>query len=79
MGYFIPRVRKIAWEKLLHHGQRFIDAWKLLELEGRCDTVGGMQFKRICDEFFAAGFPENVSQFIIEKANEPDPRRNDRP
>jgi len=73
MGYKVPTEREIVWRIFSKHADRFQSAWKLLELQGKCDGIGGCQWERIIMEFVRAGFPAEVSTFIVERANEPSP------
>lgn len=49
--------------------QRFVDAWHECEARGQCDGLGGAEFTRVCREWFAAGAPPDVHEFIRRRAN----------
>ena len=47
----------------------FRDAYERLSSEGRCDGPGGMQYKRVLQEWEEAGRPTDRSRFIVVHAN----------
>lgn len=49
--------------------RRFRRAYARLAIVGRCDSPGGMEYRRVRREWFAAGRPEPVEAFIQWRAN----------
>ena len=47
----------------------FNACWVKTEKTGGCDGFGGMEYERVKREWDAAGKPENIAEFIIERAN----------
>lgn len=48
----------------------FDNVWLDLEDVGKCDGIGGQQYRRIRSEWIAVGAPsQNLEQFIEERAN----------
>ena len=47
----------------------FQDAYERLSSEGRCDGPGGMQYKRVLQEWEEAGRPTDLNRFIVVHAN----------
>lgn len=47
----------------------FERAWQKLATEGLCDDHGGAEYRRVRDEFIAAGQPADAEAFIREHAN----------
>jgi len=54
----------------------FDAAYRDLADKGRADEPGGAEYRRVKDEWIAAGCPKNVSSFICKAANRP-PRLHD--
>lgn len=47
----------------------FFDAYESLANEGKADSVGGGEFRRVLSEWVRAGCPANVSEFIYCRAS----------
>lgn len=47
----------------------FRDVYEKLSSEGRCDGPGGMQYKRVLQEWEEAGRPTDLTRFIFVHAN----------
>lgn len=47
----------------------FRHTWSELAEQGKCDGPDGAEFRRVYEEYMAAGFPVDVKAFIIEAAN----------
>ena len=49
--------------------QEFWNAYEALSKEGRCDSPGGMEYKRVFKEWTDQGRPANIEHFIKIRAN----------
>jgi len=47
----------------------FWDAYDRLTQIGRCDGVGGMEYRRVLEERKEGGCPSNLDHFISVRAN----------
>lgn len=47
----------------------FLEAYDRLSEHGRCDCPGGMEYKRVLQEWQEAGRPANLDDFIPRHAN----------
>jgi hypothetical protein len=45
--------------------------YRVMSPEGKCDAVGGMEYKRVQREWIAAGRRSGLEQFIHTRANMP--------
>ena len=43
--------------------------WRRLELTGACDGFGGMEYRRVSEEWSDAGAPADIDRFIYRRAN----------
>ena len=48
---------------------RFDCVWDRLSEKGACDTRGGMEYRRVWDEYLEAECPDEVETFIRRRAN----------
>lgn len=55
-----------GWELTQQH---FWEAYKRLSQDGHCDGAGGAEFRRVLEEWKAAGCPEAMDDFIKARAN----------
>lgn len=49
----------------------FCMAWIRLSEVGLCDHLGSAECRRVRQEWAAAGYPPNVTRFIVEASNRP--------
>lgn len=58
------------WEEdtvsLMRH---FDTIWREAEERGLCDTLGGVQYRRVRQEWIEAGRPQELIAFICRRAN----------
>ncbi len=47
----------------------FYDVYEFMADEGKCDSPGGSEYKRVLDEWEKAGRPENIREFIDRETN----------
>jgi hypothetical protein len=47
----------------------FANAYRRLAEQGACDPWGGLESRRVLDEWVALGCPEEIDDFITERAN----------
>lgn len=47
----------------------FCKAWELLSQSGKCDGIGGAEFRRVIVEWIEADMPTPATDFIIKQAN----------
>jgi hypothetical protein len=47
----------------------FRDAYERLSQIGRCDGPGGLEYRRVLDEWKQAGCPSGIEHFITVRAN----------
>ena len=48
---------------------QFKAAWLPLTEQGKCDGYGGMECKRVFREWMEADYPDDLSEFIVSRAN----------
>lgn len=53
----------------------FAAVWYSLSLQGRCDLIGGREYRRVLWAWLAAKAPPDVEGFILLHANQPPIRR----
>lgn len=46
----------------------FEQAWKRLARFGRCDGLGGAEYRRVLREWIEAGWPRRIENFIMLRA-----------
>lgn len=63
-------MKVIGEQERLEARAAFDVVWEHMEIRGLCDGWGGMQYRRIWDEFDKAGYPANIAAFIGERAND---------
>ena len=52
--------------------QALFDAvWLGLAMGGRCDSLGGAEYRRVWDRYVRAGYPAQVRRFILTWTNQP--------
>jgi len=49
--------------------RQFRASYERLSENGHCDAPGGMEYRRVRNEWLLAGFSESVDQFIRWRAN----------
>lgn len=47
----------------------FLNAYLRLASEGKCDSPGGAEYKRVLAEWQMSGRPSTVETFIVSRAN----------
>ena len=48
---------------------KFLETYERLSSQGRCDGPGGMEYRRVLQEWQEAGRPDNLDDFIPKHAN----------
>ena len=51
-------------ESNLCYSEIFDEKWIKASEKGYCDLIGGMEYHRVKQDWFDAGMPENISEFI---------------
>jgi hypothetical protein len=54
------------WER---RASTFDAVWRRCARYGVCDSIGGMEYRRVIGEWFAAGCPEPIDDYIRVRAN----------
>lgn len=49
--------------------ERFLEAYQRLSKLGKCDMPGGAEYDRVKMEWIEAGKPDNLDEFITQRAN----------
>lgn len=56
-------------DALLNQRRQFAEVWARLAQEGRCDDVGGAEYRRVLLEWLNRCSAEEMERFIVERAN----------